>query len=285
MQIPEHPALPVTPPSPSDVLAGNRAVGRIALTVVGDEATTKRGRVYEAGMLRVRFPNSVSRDTLDAVIINTAGGMTGGDRSSVDLKVEAGARLTITTAAAEKIYRSSAADTRVDVKLTIGAGGALAWLPQETILFDQARLRRAIDVDIAAGASLLLGEAIVFGRVAMNESVVSGYLFDRWRVRVDGTLVFAETVRLDGRIAERLAVPAIGGGCVAIATLISVPGNDETAAAVRAAQESFIGEVDASAWNGFAVVRLIAADSAALRHDLISVLRALGAPLPRLWLN
>jgi urease accessory protein len=241
--------------------------------------------VYEAGMLRVRFPNSASRDTLDAVIINSAGGMTGGDRSSIDLNVEAGARLTITTAAAEKIYRSLAADTQIDVKLTIGAGGALAWLPQETILFDQARLRRGIDVDIAAGASLLLGEAIVFGRAAMNESVISGYLFDRWRVRVAGALVFAETVRLDGGIAERLAVPAIGGGCVTMATLISVPGNDGTVAAVRAVRESFIGEVDASAWNGFAVVRLIAADGAALRHDFIGVLRALGAPLPRLWLN
>jgi urease accessory protein len=285
MQISEHLALPATAPSPSDVLAGNRAVGRIALTVVGREGSSERGRVHEAGMLRVRFPNDASRDTLNAVIINSAGGMTGGDRSSIDLKVEAGAQMTVTTAAAEKIYRSLATDTQVDVKLTIGTGGALTWLPQETILFDQARLRRAIDVDVAAGASLLLSEAIVFGRTAMNESVVSGYLFDRWRVRVDGALVFAETVRLDGRIAERLAVPAIGGGCVAIATLMSVPGNDETVAAVRAAQESFIGEVGASAWNGFAVVRLIAADGAALRRDLIGVLRALGAPLPRLWLN
>jgi urease accessory protein len=285
MQIPEHPALPATAPSPGDVLAGNRAVGRIALTVVGHADASRRGRVYEAGMLRVRFPNSVNRDTLDAVIINSAGGMTGGDRSSIDLNVEAGARLTITTAAAEKIYRSLGPDTEINVKLAVDAGGALAWLPQETILFDQARLRRAIDVDIAAGASLLLGEAIVFGRAAMDESVVSGYLFDRWRVRVDGALVFAETVRLDGRIAERLAVPAIGGGCVAIATLISIPGNDQTVAAVRALRESFIGEVDASAWNGFAVVRLIAADGAALRHDLIGVLRALGAPLSRLWLN
>jgi urease accessory protein len=285
MQIPEHPALSTIAPSPSDVFAGNRAVGRIALTVVGHEGASRRGRVYEAGMLRVRFPNAASRDTLDAVIINSAGGMTGGDRAGIDIHVEAGARLTITTAAAEKIYRSSAADTQVDVKLTIGADGALAWLPQETILFDQARLHRAIDVDIAAGGSLLLGEAVVFGRAAMNESVVNGYLFDRWRVRVAGALVFAETVRLDGRIAQRLAVPAIGGGCVAIATLISIPGNDETVAAVRAVRESFIGEVGASAWNGFAVVRLIAADGAALRRDLIGVLRVLGAPLPRLWLN
>jgi urease accessory protein len=265
--------------------AANRASGDIALAVAAVAGASRRARVHEAGSLRVRFPNTHRADSLEAVIVNTGGGMTGGDRFAINVHVGTQASLTVTTAAAEKIYRSLGPDTEISVKLKVDAGGALAWLPQETILFDQARLRRAIDVDVAAGASLLLGEAIVFGRAAMNESVVSGYLFDRWRVRVDDALVFAETVRLDGGIAERLAVPAIGGGCVAIATLISIPGNDETVAAVRAVRENFIGEVDASAWNGFAVVRLIAADGAALRHDLIGVLRALRAPLSRLWLN
>jgi urease accessory protein len=285
MQALEHPMMSATTALASDVLAGNRAVGRIALTVVGQDGVSRRGRVHEAGMLRVRFPNGASRDTLDAVIINSAGGMTGGDRSSIDVKVEAGARLTMTTAAAEKIYRSSAADTEVGVKLAIGADGALAWLPQETILFDRARLRRSIDVALTHGARLLLAEAVVFGRSAMGETVVSGFFSDRWRVRVDGALVFAETVRLDGGIAERLARPALGGGCVAVATVLIIPGNDETVAAVRTVRESFIGEVGASAWNGLAVVRLIAADGAALRRDLIAVLRSLSAPLPRLWLN
>ncbi len=283
MQLVEYPPIPATVQLPGDVFAGNRAVGRIALTVAGHDGTCRRSRVHEAGMLRVRFPNAASRDTLDAVIINTAGGMTGGDRARLDLKVEAGGRLTVTTAAAEKIYRSMAADTQIDVKVDIGAGSALAWLPQETILFNHARLRRTIDVALAPGARLLLAEAIVFGRSAMGETVVSGLLFDRWRVRVDGALVFAESVRLDGGIAERLADPAIGGGCAAAATLIAIPGDDATVAAVRAVQDDFGAEVGASAWNGLAVVRLLAADGAALRHDLIGVLRALGVQLPRLW--
>ena len=91
--------------------------------------------------------------------------------------------LTVTTAAAEKIYRSLGPDTSIDVKLDVGAGGALAWLPQETILFDQMRLARTIDVELARGASLLLAEAVVFGRSAMGEAVMSGSCFDRWRVR------------------------------------------------------------------------------------------------------
>ena len=121
--------------------------------------------MHEAGSLRVRFPNAADKAVLEAVIVNTAGGMAGGDRFDIDVAVEAGARLTVTTAAAEKIYRSLGPDTEVSVKLDVGPGGALAWLPQETILFDQVRLRRMIDVDLAHDANLILAEAIVFGRV------------------------------------------------------------------------------------------------------------------------
>jgi len=273
-------------PLHNEVFAGNRAVGRIAFTVAAGLGGSRRGRVHESGSLRVRFPNGNSQAALDAVIVNTGGGMTGGDRFDVDIKVGAGARLTVTTAAAEKIYRSLGPDTDIGVKLEVGAGGALAWLPQETIVFDQARLRRGIDIELAPAANLLLAEAAVFGRSAMGETVVQGHFFDRWRLRVGGALVFAETLRLDGDITQRLAQRAITSGGVAVASAIKYPGNDDDAVAVRAVQDHFIGEVGISAWNGLVVARLVASDGAALRRDLVAVLTALdAAPLPRLWLN
>ena len=120
----------------------------------------------------------------------------------------------------------------------------------------------------------------------MGETVLQGHLFDRWRVRVGGTLAFAESLRLDGAIAQRLAQRAIAGQGVAIATVLKIPGDDSDAAAVRAMERDFAGEVGVSAWNGLALVRLVAPDGAALRRDLIGVLTALsGMPLPRLWLN
>jgi urease accessory protein len=162
----------------------------------------------------------------------------------------------------------------------------LAWLPQETIVFDQARLRRGIDITLARDAKLLLAESAVFGRSAMGEAVVQGHFFDRWRLRVGGALVFAEALRLDGDIAQRLAQRAIASGGVVVASVIKYPGNDADAAAVRAAQDRFAGEVGVSAWNGLVVARLVARDGAALRRDLVAVLTALdAAPLPRLWLN
>ena len=273
-------------PRPNEIFAGNRAAGRIAVSVSAAAGVSRRTRVHEAGSLRVRFPNGERQGTLDAVLVNTAGGMTGGDRADIDVKVGAGARLTVTTAAAEKVYRSLGPDTEIAVKLAVGAGGALAWLPQETIVFDRVRLRRAIDVALARDANLLLAEAVIFGRSAMGETVRSGYFRDRWRVRVDGALVFVETISLEDKIAQRLAERAVAGGSVAMASVIKIPGDDHSIAAVRAMQEEFAGDVGVSAWNGFVVARLVAPDGAALRRDLIAVVTALGGhPLPRLWLN
>lgn len=281
----EEPLTSVDAAPESEIFTGNRGAGRIALSVKAEGGMSRRGRVHEAGMLRVRFPHAESLGTLDAVLINSAGGITGGDRCSIAVTVEPGAAATVTTAAAEKIYRSLGPEAEINVQLKVGRGGALAWLPQETILFDRARLRRRIDVTLEGDARLLLAEAAVFGRAAMGEILCAGHFADRWRVRLDGALVFAETVRLDGNIADKLAKPAIGSGARALASLIAIPGSDETVAALRAKQQSFIGDVGVSAWNGLAVVRFLAKDAAAMRRDLIGAFRALGAPLPRLWSN
>ena len=242
--------------------------------------------MHEEGALRVRFPNVSNRDALEAVIVNTAGGMAGGDRFDLDIAVGSGAKLTVTTAAAEKIYRSLGPDTEIRVKLDIGSGGTLGWLPQETILFDQIRLHRSIEADLAPDASLLLAEGVVFGRSAMGETLAHGHFFDRWRVRRDGAIIFAESLRLDDAIAEQLRQRAVAGGAVAIASVLKIPGDEAAGAAVRAKEKDFAGEVGVSAWNGLALARLVAPDGAALHRDLIAVLTAFGnMPLPRLWLN
>jgi urease accessory protein len=265
--------------------AANRAVGGITLAVRAGNGLTRRARVREDGSLRVRCPGPPSAE-LEAVIVNTAGGIAGGDRLMLDITAEAGARLLVTTAAAEKVYRTLEAAASIDVKLRLGVGSSLAWLPQETILFDRARLERAIEVDLADDARLLMAEAIVFGRVGMGEAVNEAFLFDRWRLRRGGQLVHAEATRLDGAVARKLAQPAVANGGIAVATVLVMPGDETTIAGVRALGRDLRGEVGASAWNGLALVRLCATDGEALRHDLLAVLAAVrGAPLPRLWLN
>lgn len=267
------------------VFAANRATGTIALSVKAARGGSRRAQVQEAGSLRARFPNGKG-DALECVMVNTAGGMTGGDRFTVALDVGAHAALVAGTAAAEKIYRSLGPDTEVSVTLKVGERGQLAWLPQETILFDQARLRRCIDVDLADHASLLLCEGVVFGRAAMGEAVEDGTLIDRWRVRRNGRLIFAETMRLEGAIAGKLQEPAASNGAVALATVLVVPGDETISETVRGLNEEFRGEVGVSAWNGLVLARFCARDGESLRHDLIRVLSAFKrAPLPRLWLS
>jgi urease accessory protein len=267
------------------IFAANRAIGRVTLNAKFADGATRRGRVHEQGGLRVRCPGPPAPE-LEAMIVNTAGGMAGGDVCELDFAVGPGARLLVTSAAAEKIYRTLGAETSIAARLDVAAGGALAWLPQETILFDRARLRRTFEVDLAADARLLLAEAVIFGRSGMGETVADGFLFDRWRVRRDGRLIHAETARLDGNVAAKLAQAAVANGGVAMASVLLVPGDEAIVAAVRAASRRCRGEVGASAWNDRAVVRLVAADGAALRHDLSCVLTAIrGGALPRLWLH
>jgi urease accessory protein len=266
-----------------ELFTANRAYGRVALAVAVTRGATRRSRVVEEGSLRVRFPNTASHE-LEAILVNTAGGMAGGDTFDIDIAAGADAQLLFGAAAAEKIYRSLGPATRVAVRLAVSAGATLRWLPQETILFDRARLERRIDVDLDEGAALVLAEAVVFGRAAMGESVTQGELIDRWRVRIGGRLVLAESVRLGGAIATKLSEPAVAAGGCALATVLIVPGGGRHVEAVRALE--FSGEVGISAWNGIAVARLVAPDGVALRRDLAAVLAALQAgPLPRLWVN
>jgi len=274
-----------TPSASSAVFAANRARGSVSFDVRAQDGVTRRGKLHESGSLRVRFPSPEGAG-LSGVFVNTAGGVAGGDRFDVDITAGEGTRLTLTTAAAEKVYRAEGLPAQLNIALKVATGAHLAWLPQETILFDRARIARRIDIDLEEGASLLLCEIVVFGRAAMGESMREGEFVDRWRVRRGGRLILAETVRLDGDIGAKLARPAIGKGAVAVATALIVPGNEALVETIREISASFGSEVGISAWNGFAMARFCAQDAARLRTDVMAVLsRASGEGLPRLWLN
>jgi urease accessory protein len=269
----------------SAIFAANRARGAVTFDVQRVDGVTRRGQLHESGSLRVRFPAPEAQG-LSAVFVNTAGGVAGGDRFDIDISAGEDARLTLTTAAAEKVYRAEGGPAQLNISLKAAAGAHLGWLPQETILFDRARVLRRIDIDLAESASLLLCEIVVFGRAAMGERMLHGEFADRWRLRRGGRLVFAENVRLDGEIGIKLLKPAIAKGAVAVGTALIVPGDEALVERIRALSDTFRGEVGISAWNGFAMVRFCAQDAAPLRADMMAVLgRASGEPLPRLWLN
>lgn len=268
----------------SEVFEANRARGAVRFDVHARDGVTRRGTLHESGSLRVRFP-SPEGEGLSGVFVNTAGGVAGGDRFDIDIAAGEGSRLTLTTAAAEKVYRAPGAAAQLNIALKVAARAHLGWLPQETILFDRARVHRRFDIELDDAASLLLCEIVVFGRIAMGERMEQGEFVDRWRLRRGGRLVFAETVRLDGDIGAKLARSAMTKGGAAIGTALIVPGDEALIERIREASESFAGEVGISAWNGFAMARFCAQDAARLRADMMAVLARTGAALPRLWLN
>jgi urease accessory protein len=231
----------------------------------------------------VRLPR-VAGAALEGVLINTAGGVACGDRFEVEALVGPGADLVLATPAAEKVYRSDGATAEIAIQATLEAGAGLAWLPQETILFDTARMRRHFDADLAADARLLVFESVVFGRRAFGEEVASGLFEDRWRIRRTGRVVYADTLRLSGPIARLLDCPAIAAGARALATLLYVAPDAE--ARLEEARGLLSGSTCASgcsAWNGVLAVRFLAQDVAALRASAIRFLEAFRGPLPRVW--
>src|ERR1700716_5013 len=263
------------------VFAANRAVGAVKFDVALVDGVTRRRQLHESGSLRVRFPSPEAQG-LSAVFVNTAGGIAGGDRFDIDIAAGESSRLTVTTAAAEKIYRAQGPAAQLNIALEAAAGSQLGWLPQETILFDGARVLRRIDIDLAESASLLLCEIVVFGRAAMGERMQGGEFVDRWRMRRGGRLVFAETVRLRGGNREKLAKPAIAKAGVAIGTALIVPGDEALVERILELAKSFGGEVGISAWNGFAMARFCAQDAARLGADMMAGLcRARGSALAR----
>lgn len=240
---------------------------------------------YQSGSAKVRFPRAADALPLEVVLLNTAGGVTGGDVLSYAVAVEAGARGVATTQAAERVYRRTTGVAWIETTLAVEAHGALDWIPQETILFDRSALKRTIEADVHPDGRLLAVEAIVLGRTAMGETVRDIALTDSWRIRRGEKLLFADGLRLDGDAAEIMASGTTGNGAAALATLVLVAPDAETQLdAAREALGSAAGEAGVSAWNGMLVARLIAPTGQVLRADLIRLVETLrGMPMLRVW--
>jgi urease accessory protein len=275
-------------PRPVVAAARLRARGEARAVFARVDFRTEPARVYETGGLRLRFPRT--RGGSEAVLINTGGGMAGGDRADVQIELQAGAEVLFTTQSAEKIYRTEDDAAEVDARIVVAEGARLEWLPQETILFHNARFVRRLAIDLAVDASLLLVEAVTFGRIAMGERDIDASIHDSWRVRRQGRLVFAEELRLD-HAAAALDRIGVGRGARAIATiLIAAPDPQAQLEKLRTAlDEAQQGddaplEGGATAFEGLALARLISPSPARLRAALVAVMIALrGRAAPRVW--
>jgi len=270
---------------PSEV-SHQRAFGRLSLAFRQRGKASVLADLRQQGCLKARFPMGEADGWKSVVTLNTSGGIAGGDTLESRIEVAAGAAGSFAAQAAERFYRAlpESAPAQLRTRITVGAGAAAEWLPQETLLFDRCALDRSTEMELAPDAWFLAVEWLVFGRLAMGESVRSIRLTDRLIVRRAGALVLHDAVRLQGALGDTLSRPAIGAR--AVATLIH-QGPDALAALREVLHAAPPGtEGGASAWDGLQVARIVSKDPAALRQVLIAVLQALrgGRKLPKVWL-
>ncbi|MDA1099367.1 MAG: urease accessory protein UreD [Proteobacteria bacterium] len=251
---------------------------------------TRLTALYQASPCRVLLPRR-PEGRVEAVLLNTAGGITDGDRLKYTITVDGGAQVTATTQAAEKVYRSRGADSHVHCHLMLSDGAVLDWLPQETILFDGGALARQTHMEMDSGSRLLAMDWLLLGRLASGERLNHAAVRDRWRLRRDGRLIWADDFRLHGDIEGLRRRPSLLAGARALATLIYAASDagDHLAAAKRLLQNA-LGRAGASERPGLLICRFLAPDGLTLRRDVEAFLLPFRAaihgrpsPLPRVW--
>ncbi|MBI3507233.1 MAG: urease accessory protein UreD [Proteobacteria bacterium] len=236
--------------------------------------------------LKILFPDPLAERQPVAVLVNTGGGVVGGDRLETSIAVGAGAAALVVGQAAEKVYRSWGPASEIANDLNVAADGRLEWFPQETILFDKARLDRRLSLTLAGNAAFLGGEIVVFARRARGETMTGGALRDRWSIRRDGRLVWADAFVADPLDDALLDRPALLGGARAAATMVCVCGSPDKALEIARARPG----VSCGLIGPVLVARLLDPDAAALRERYLDLWLALrtglfGLPerLSRLW--
>lgn len=261
-----------------------RSFGRAMATFAFAQGRSALADLAQSGSAKAMLPR-VFTPVPEVVFLNTSGGLTGGDSLGYHIGLGAGARVLATTQTAERAYASTGLAAQVNVTANLGMGAHLDWLPQETILFEDAHVQRRTQIDLAARASALVVESLVLGRHAMGEVPRRARLTDTRILRREGRPFWAETLRIDGTVLASADSPAILGGARALAVIAYVAQNaQDAAAALRGLPVQDGARVAVSGWHGRCIIRITATDSWPLRAQIIRIITALrAAPMPRVW--
>lgn len=260
-----------------------RTEGTVAIVTEWRDGAVRLGRLRQQGSLKALLPAHHQEHALGAVLLNTAGGLTGGDRMRVAIEAGARCRMVVSTQSAERVYRSAHGAAVVETDLRVAAGGRLDWLPQETILYDGGVLDRRLSLDLTLGGRVLLVEPMVIGRRAMGERVRTATLRDHWEVRQDGRLLFADCLLIEGKAWASLGSPGTLAGANAWASLALLA--PEASALLPRLRRLLPASAGASlVREGVLFARILAEDGFQLREALLPAIECLaGGPLPKVW--
>ncbi len=257
-----------------------RTKGALTLSSKFVEGRSRIDRFRTSGAMKALFPRA---EDLQAILINTSGGLTGGDQIDIVASARAGSSLTLTTQAAERAYRAQDGRARMTTDLQIETDAQINWLPQEMILFEGSALDRGLTVDLAEGAGFLMVEPIIFGRTAMGETLTEVSFKDRVRVNRSGHALYWDGLDLNGDTMKHLARRAIAGGARAMVSLVYVaPDAEAHLDAIR----RYLPDTGGASLLApdLLTLRMVAADNFELRRALIPILERLTKDqLPTSW--
>jgi urease accessory protein len=268
-----------------------RAEGCCRIVLSGFENKTCLAELFQRSPIRVLFPRANSDAIEEAVLVNTAGGIAGGDKLQFEVMALANASVAVTSQAAEKVYRALREPAQVLTKLKVCEAAKLAWLPQETIIFNRARLVREMEIELSAGAEFLALEWLVLGRAAHGEQLSAGHIEDSWRIKKDGRLLWADSFRASDEVIPQLYKRALLSSCKALATLVYFgPDIGARLDLLREMTASLQCHCGSTSVGGLIVARFAAEISSDLRLALHSVLQGFsrvlgGSPfgVPKMW--
>ena len=268
-----------------------RAEGICRIAVDGAANGTRIMDLYQKSAIRILFSRTGEDRLQEAVLVNTSGGVAGGDSLESTVTALSRASIAVTTQAAERIYRALDQPARISTQLNVGSGAKLAWLPQETIIFNHARLCRRTEIEISPGSELLALESLVLGRAARGERLSGGAITDAWQVSKNGRLQWRDTFRLTDDVFSHLSRKALLWDSTALATLIySGPDLAERLQLIRAQSVSFDCQCGSTLVGGMVVARLAARSSFELKAALRSLLQGFGTGktpgpfrVPKMW--
>jgi urease accessory protein len=268
-----------------------RAEGSGRIVLSGSEKGTRIVDVFQRSPIRIMFPRAYGGAIEEAVLVNTAGGIAGGDRLECGVTALANASIAVTSQAAEKVYRALSEPARITTKLKACEAAKLAWLPQETIVFNSGRLSRETEIELSSGAELLALEWLVLGRAAHGEEMVGGHITDSWRVKKDSRLIWADSFRVTDEMFPHLHRKALLSNYKAVGTLIYFgPCLDTRLEFLRDIASSLGCHCAVTSVGGLIIVRFATEVSSDLRHALRSFLEQFNRELgpgpfrvPKMW--
>tara|TARA_B110000037_G_scaffold81695_1_gene97314 strand:+ start:588 stop:1397 length:810 start_codon:yes stop_codon:yes gene_type:complete len=260
-----------------------RAHGDIDVRIKNNQIS----KFFQSGSAKVFYPKCHDK-IKELVLVNTAGGLTSGDKFSYKIDINNQSSVFVTTQTAERAYKGLENSSKIKVELSIDRFSNLYWIPQELILFNNCNLQRNINVNVNGSSNFLLAETTIFGRTAMGEYLEEGTFIDNWRIYENTKLLHAEALSLNGNIKEQLSKIASTNGGVAICNIFVcgkkfLHNENELKKYIINTDTVLLSH---SAWNDKLLIRMVAQNAYDLKKIQKKILLCLSNnSLPKVWNN